>query len=57
MWGILTIPIYREIQYRNVSQTNITDTFCLFTKLGLIIHQVKSVLQPVQGLLWDLKSP
>ena len=32
-------------------QTNITDTCCLFMKLGFIIHPVKSVLQPVQTLV------
>jgi len=33
-------------------QTNVTDTCCLFTKLGFIIHPVKSVLQPVQTLVF-----
>lgn len=33
-------------------QTDITDTCCLFTKLGFIIHPVKSVLRPVQTLVF-----
>ena len=31
-------------------QTNVTDTCGLFTKLGFIIHPVKSVLRPAQIL-------
>ena len=33
-------------------QTNITDTCCLFQELGFIIHPVKSVLRPVQPLVF-----
>ena len=33
-------------------QTNITDTCCLFQELGFIIHLVKSVLRPVQILVF-----
>ena len=29
-------------------QSNITDTCCLFTRLGFVIHSVKSVLGPVE---------
>ena len=36
---------YGMIQER---QSNITDTCCLFTRLGLAIHSVKSVLGPVE---------
>lgn len=34
-------------------QTNITDTCCLFQELGFIIHPVKSVLRPVQPLVFS----
>ena len=33
-------------------QTNITDTCCLFQELDFIIHPVKSVLRPVQTLVF-----
>ena len=33
-------------------QTNVSDTCCLFTRLGFIIHPVKSVLKPVQCLVF-----
>ena len=33
-------------------QTNVSDTCCLFTRLGFNIHPVKSVLKPVQCLVF-----
>jgi len=33
-------------------QNNITDTCCLFPELGFIIHPVKSMLRPVQTLVF-----
>ena len=29
-------------------QSNVTDTCCLFTRFGFVIHSVKSVLGPVE---------
>ena len=31
-------------------QSNVTDTCCLFTRLGFAIHSMKSVLGPVETL-------
>ena len=33
-------------------QTTITDTCCLFQELGFIIHPVKSVLRPIQTIVF-----
>ena len=43
---------YLQGDTRHECQTNITDTYCLFRELGFIIHSVKSVLRPVQTLLF-----
>lgn len=31
-------------------QSNVTDTCCSFTRLGLVVHSVKSVLVPAETL-------
>ena len=50
MWGILMIHIYMEIKHE--CQTNITDTYGLFTRLGFMIHPKKSIRKPVQSLIF-----
>ena len=34
-------------------QSNVTDTCCLFTRLGFAIHSVKSELGPVKTLVFS----
>ena len=41
---------YLQGENREDCQANISDTCDLFSKLGFILHQVKSVLKPVQVL-------
>ena len=31
-------------------QSNVADTCCLYTRLGIFIHSMKSVLGPVESL-------
>ena len=46
---------YLQGENREDCQANISDTCDLFSKLGFILHPVKSVLKPVQMLtFWDL---
>ena len=43
--GTLRTHVCKEVRY-------MTDTFCLFTRLGCTIHSVKSVFGPVELLVF-----